>query len=156
MHKHAQLAAIALVFGLVGGTLGRLVLPAAQAADPKQSKTLTAEEFRLVDPSGKTTAQLVNSKDGGPCLFLFDKQGHARLEVGIYPDGLPFVILQDDKNNATGLFRGVGEKNSPVLVLKADGRDRMIMGLQFEKPEQEPFIEAYNSKGEKHEVYGKR
>jgi hypothetical protein len=149
--RHALTFAIALAGGFLGA--GLRSLEPAYAGAPK---LVTAEEFRLVNASGKTTAQLATSGEGSPCLFLFDKDGHARAEIGCYGDGMPFVVLNDPKGQATGIFRNAGSQESPVLVLKAQGRDRMIVGLQMDDKAQEPFIEYYDAKGAKHEFLGKR
>lgn len=157
MSKKSHVATLVLgcLGGFLGGSLRSAVAPRAEAAPPAQ-KQVSAEQFVLVDASGKTMAQLAKTGEGTPCLFLFDREGHARLQAGVYGDGLPFFGLFDAKNNAIGLFRVAGSQGSPVLVLKAGGRDRMIVGLGMNDPGQEPFIEYVDAKGEKHELIEKK
>ncbi|MBI3725666.1 hypothetical protein HY251_17200 [bacterium] len=150
MSERSRTLALALVMGLAGGSVRSLFEP--RRADAKDPKTVSAEEFRLVDASGKTTAQLARSGEGSPVLFFFDKDGHARLQVGLYADGGGLVGLFDAKGQATELLRTAGSQGSPVIVLKAGGKDRMILGLDMEKAGQEPFIEYFEEKGEKKEL----
>lgn len=147
--------AASLVLGCLGGLLGASVRGVADAAPPTP-KQVSAEQFVLVDSSGKTLAQLAKSGEGTPALFLFDKDKHCRLQAGVYGDGQPYFGLFDDKNNAVGLFRVAGSQGSPVLVMKSNGRDRMIVGLGMNEAAQEPFIEYYDSKGEKHALIEKK
>src|SRR5208282_5803901 len=61
--------ALVFVLAVLGGFLGaglRTFLVPAYADTPK---ALVAEEFRLVDGRGKTTARLAAAADGSPCLF---------------------------------------------------------------------------------------
>jgi hypothetical protein len=153
MSKRSHAAALALgcLGGLIGGSLRSALEPRAALAAPPP-KQVTAEAFVLVDANGKTTAQLDHSAVGSPCLTFFDSSGHQRLQAGLYADGVPYLGLVDAKTGAVGLFRVAGSQGSPVLVLKAGGRDRMIIGLGMNDPAQEPFIEYFDAKGEKHEL----
>ena len=155
--RHAATLVLGCLGGLLAGSLRSALDSRAEAAPPPPPpKQVSAEQFVLVDASGKTLAQLAKSGDGTPCLFLFDKEGKARLQAGVYADGQPFFGLFDNKNNAVGLFRVAGTQGSPVLVLKAGGRDRMIVGLGMSDPAQEPFIEYFDAKGEKRELIEKK
>ena len=79
--------------------------------------------------------------------MLFDGKNTPRLQAGLYPDGQPFFGLFDESGSAAGLFRVAGSKASPVLVMKAKGQDRMILGLGMDTSEQDPFLTAIDSKG---------
>jgi hypothetical protein len=46
----------------------------------------------------------------------------------------------------------VGERSMPVLVMKAQGRDRIVMGLNG--PGQDPFLVLYGADGAKQSVFG--
>lgn len=141
--------------GVLGGSLRGAFDGRAEAAPPPQ-KQVSAEQFVLVDAGGKTMAQLGKSGEGTPGLFLYDKEGKVRLQAGVYADGQPYFGLFDNKNNAVGLFRVAGNQGSPVLVLKAGGRDRMIVGLGMNDAAQEPFIQYFDAKGEKKELIEKK
>jgi hypothetical protein len=155
--SQAATLVLGLLGGLAGGSLRSGLEKRAEAAPPPgPQKQVSAEQFVLVDANGKTLAQLAKSGEGSPCLFVFDKEGKIRLEAGVYGDGQPFFGLFDAKYNALGLFRVAGSQGSPVLVLKAGGRDRMIVGLGMNDPAQEPFVEYYDVKGEKHELIEKK
>lgn len=147
---------LAVIAGFIGGLLpGSLKLRTVQASDGYTSQVLSAHEFRLVDKNGAIGAQLAYSGEGTPVLFLFDKNGKPRAEIGTYGDGLPCVVLMDEQSRAVGLFRLAGANQSPVLVMKSDGRDRMIMGLNMNGPGHEPFLVTYDESGQKKEIFGK-
>jgi len=137
-------AVIAFASGAMGSALAAHTASDASAAAPK---VLTAEEFRLVDSTGRITARLTRSGEGTPVLWLFDGKGVARLQAGLYENGQPLFGLFDEGGQAVGLFRVAGSKGSPVLVMKAHGQDRMILGLGMDSPEQDPFLTAVDAKG---------
>jgi hypothetical protein len=124
------------------------------AAAPRQD-VVSASRIRLVDAGGRTRAELAMSVDGGPALFFFDTAGRNRLVAGLYSPGegeFPFVVLNDTQQHAAGIFRVFGAHESPVVVLKSQGRDRSIFGLN--PGTMEPFLVNYSGDGKKSEVFG--
>src|ERR1700694_5577464 len=80
----------------------------------------------------KTRAELAISPDGGPGLFFYDTRGRNRLVLGLYSAAeseYPFVVLNDSQQQAAGIFRLYGGRETPVVVLKNKGQDRSIYGL---------------------------
>ncbi len=146
-----QTLILSITSGFFGGLLTLLLL----GATPLREKVISAEEFRLVDSNGKTKAQFTKSQEGSPALFFFDNDGHSRLEVGLYPDGLPMIILLDEQHRAQGILRLAGGMKAPVLVFKSNGNDRMILGLSMDQPSQDPFGIYYDSNGAKHDIFVK-
>jgi hypothetical protein len=152
--------------GFVGGLLGAYLLgnldrgspfvPSAAAATPPQQDVVTASRIRLVDAGGKVRAELAMSPDGGPGLFFFDTAGRNRLVLGLYApveSEYPFVVLNDTKQHAAGIFRLFGSRETPVVVLKNQGRDRSIYGLNASSTE--PFITNFANDGKRTDVFGK-
>jgi hypothetical protein len=90
------------------------------------AETVASDNFVLHDRSGKMTAELTTSGEGTPALFMFDSHGVIRVSIGLYPDGAPGVVLNDDKGLAGAILRLVESKGDPVLVLKENGQDRYI------------------------------
>ena len=72
---------------------------------------------------------MASTADGSPAIWFFDKNGKSRLNLGLYEDGNPFVVLNDQNELAVQILRSVGNENAPVLVMKSKGQDRMILGL---------------------------
>ena len=96
------------------------------------------------------------SSDGGPALFFFDSAGRNRLVLGLYSPAeseYPFVVLNDTQQRAAGIFRLFGARETPVVVLKNQGRDRSIYGLN--PGSLEPFLVNYSGDGKKGDVFGK-
>jgi hypothetical protein len=162
--KMTQLAGI--LSGFAGGLMGAYVLghfdrggamlmPAATAATV-QPDVITASRIRLVDAGGKVRAELAMSRDGGPALFFFDSAGRNRLVLGLYAPAeseYPFVVLNDTQQRAAGIFRLFGGHETPVVVLKNQGRDRSIYGLNATTTE--PFITNFAGDNKRTDVFGK-
>jgi hypothetical protein len=154
-----------MLAGLIGGMAGTYLfngadrgqfVPAAMAASTPQQDVITAGRIRLVDAGGKVRAELAISKDGGPALFFFDTAGRNRLVLGLYAPAeseFPFVVLNDTQQHAAGIFRLFGGHETPVVVLKNQGRDRSIYGLNASSLE--PFLTNYSGDGKRTDVFGK-
>jgi len=155
----------ALLAGLIGGITGAYIasrppsgptlLPAAVAANTNAPAVITAGRLELVDARGKVRAELAMSADGGPALFFFDSAGRTRLVLGLYSQAegeAPSVVLNDARQQAAGIFRLFGASDSPVVVLKSQGRDRSVYGLN--PGSADPFLANYRGDGTKSEVFG--
>jgi len=162
--KNAHFAGI--MAGFLGGIFGAYVLAhldrgsallsSARAATSPSQDVVSASRIRLVDAGGKARAELAISGDGGPALFFFDSAGRNRLVLGLYSRAeseYPFVVLNDTQQHAAGIFRLFGAHETPVVVLKNDGRDRSIYGLNPNS--REPFLVNYSGDGKKSDVFGK-
>jgi hypothetical protein len=128
----------------------------AMAATALQKDAVSARRIQLIDAHGKLRAELAISGDGGPALFFYDGAGRNRLVLGLYSPGegeAPFVVLNDGQQHAAGIFRLFGARDTPVVVLKSQGRDRSIYGL--EPKTLEPFLVNYSGDGKKDDVFGK-
>jgi hypothetical protein len=143
--------------GLVGawllGQAGGLLPAAAAAAVPQE--VVSAHRIRLVDGDGRARAEIAMSPDGGPGLFFYDSGGRNRLVLGLYSPAeseYPYVVLNDAHQQAAGIFRLFGARETPVVVLKHQGRDRSIYGLN--PASTEPFLVNYSGGGTKSRVFG--
>ncbi len=157
---------VGVAAGFFGGLLASYVAghwdrdsrsPSSEAAAATvRQNVVSAGSIRLVDVHGKLRAELAISADGGPALFFFDGAGRNRMVLGLYSPGegeAPFVVLNDSQQHAAGIFRLFGARETPVVVLKSQGRDRSIYGL--EPKTLEPFLVNYSSDGKKDDVFGK-
>ncbi len=160
----------AILAGAVGGLLGVLagayltsrvtpVAPGAAvapAANARFAPVLSAERIELRDAGGRLRAELAVSQDGGPALFFFDSAGRNRLVLGLYSAAegeAPSVVLNDAQQRAAGIFRLFGSHDAPVVVLKSEGRDRSVYGLN--PGSAEPFLANYDGSGSKSDVFGR-
>ncbi len=91
------------------------------------ARTVESDNFILTDGYGRTTAQLTKSWEGTPALFFYDVKWVPRISIGLYGDGIPGIVLNDEKGLATALLRMVNNQWDPVLVLKENGQDRLII-----------------------------
>jgi len=85
-------------------------------------------------------------------LWIYAQDGKYRLQMGTYPNpgeqGLPLVGLSDNNEHLRLLLRLAGPNGSPVLVFKdKNGRDRMVMGLNYSGGDETPFITATDAAG---------
>lgn len=92
-----------------------------------QAETVTAEDFQLVDSSGRVTAQLTTGGEGVPGLFIYDNNHVPRVTIGLYVDQSPTIVINDDKGRATGILRMRNNNGDPVIVLKENGQDKIII-----------------------------
>jgi len=152
---------VGLFSGVVGGltsayVVGHLSVPPVSAAvAATREDVVAARRIQLVDSAGRTRALLAMSPDGGPGLFFYDTSGRNRLVLGLYAPAeseYPFVVLNDGQQHAAGIFRLFGAKETPVVVLKNQGRDRSIYGLN--PGSTEPFLANYSNDGLKTSAFG--
>jgi hypothetical protein len=140
--------------GFLGGVASNGIFAEAQSGS---SQVVSAQTFQLVDNKGKMTGSWTSCTGGSPCLNLFDAQGKVRLQLGLYSAageaGLPFVILNNERQEPKAILRLFGNNAAPVLVLKNNNQDKMIMGLDFQNSE-EPFLVRYDNVGGKNMVFG--
>jgi hypothetical protein len=151
--------AAGLLGGLVGAyaftQVGPAALPAASAAAAHPQDVISASRFQLTDARGKLRAELAMSADGGPGLFFFDSAGRNRLVLGLYSAAegeAPSIVLNDSQQRAAGIFRLFGARDAPVVVLKSQGRDRSVYGLN--PTSMDPFLANFASDGKKGDVFG--
>jgi len=152
---------IGILSGFLGGIIGAYalghldlgsLLPAASAAT---QEVVSAGRIRLLDATGRARAELAMSPDGGPGLFFYDTQGRNRLVLGLYSPSeseYPFVVLNDTHQAAAGIFRLFGARETPVVVLKNQGADRSVFGLNPHSTD--PFLVNYSADRKKTEVFG--
>jgi hypothetical protein len=155
----------AVLAGVAGGVLGAWLLGhfgaverdglLKVAAAATGQEVVSARRIQLLDATGRTRAELAMSPDGGPAIFFFDSGGRNRLVLGLYSPAeseYPFVVLNDTHQHAAGIFRLFGGRETPVVVLKNDGRDRSVYGLNPNSTE--PFLVNYSSGGKKTAAFG--
>ena len=68
------------------------------------AQTVTGTDFKLKDQNGNVTAELTTSGEGTPALFFYDKLHVPRISIGLYQDGIPGVVLNDEQGNAAAIF----------------------------------------------------
>lgn len=112
------LIALCFVCGVAGGFIGSLIAPVhlvtAESTD-SAGKILSAEEIRLVDPSGQVRAMLSFSADGQPFLNFVDKNDVARVWVGISNETGTAIRDVDGK---TRVVLSVDDRGFPSLVVR--------------------------------------
>lgn len=158
--------------GFVGGLFAAYVMtrfgppgagpsPAVASVSPRAAATATsaavvsAERIQLTDAGGRVRAELAMSRDGAPGIFFYDTKGRNRLVLGLYSPAeseYPFVVLNDVQQRAVGIFRVFGTRETPVVVLKNQGQDRSIYGLNAGSTD--PFLVNYSRDGRKLSLFG--
>lgn len=146
-------SALGMLLGNWLAPLLRLEIPDVWAQNVATFDVLSTRQFELMDTGGRRRGLISTGDRGAPGVWFFDQNGKARLNLGLYDDGNAYVVLNDENEQAVELFRTVGDKQSPVLVLKSQGKDRIVMGLNF-NGEQDPFLVHYDAQGKKTPVFG--
>jgi len=138
---------------ITGQWLGRpgTAMPPVAAASPAAS-ALSVPSFELVDAQGRRRVLMATSSEGNPGIWFFDGKGKTRLSLGLYDDDNAFVVLNDDQEQAVQILRTLGPRSSPYLVMKSQGRDRIVMGLGASA--QDPFLVHYDPNGTMQTVFG--
>jgi len=161
-----QIFLVSIASGLIGSFVGAeltmhasqngtVVQPAA-ASSARPQEVVAARRIELREASGKLRAELAISADGGPALFFFDTAGRNRLVLGLYSPSeseSPSLVLNDPQQRAAGIFRLFGPHDTPVLVLKSQGRHRSVYGLGPNSTD--PFLANYAGDGTKSDVFGR-
>lgn len=147
-----SLSATGMLLGhWLAGHLPRLS-PSAAAELASAPRVVSTHALEVVDADGRRQIVMGTSGEGSPGIWLFDKNGKARISIGLYGDNNAGVVLNDERERAVQIFRTVGGRSSPVLVMKSDGRDRIVMGL--DGASQDPFFVLYDAAGVKQTVFG--
>ena len=109
--------------GLVGGLVATVVFGSsivAQSASTDKAeaeipKTLSAQEFRLIDSQGRMRAVLAFAENGQPYFQLRDEFDTYRVWIGISSD--TGVALRD-VDGKTRLVLSVDEQGDPSLIVR--------------------------------------
>jgi hypothetical protein len=152
LQKYFLIFSIAAAGMIAGHLIGRLLGNALPLASAQSADALSTHELEITGSDGRRKILLSTTTGGYPGIWFFDGKGKARMNLGLYEDGNAFVVLNDENELATQIFRTVGTNNAPVLVFKSHGQDRMVFGLNF--IDAEPFLVHYDSKGAKTTVFG--
>ena len=124
----------------------------AQSAPTSRASVLSTHALEVVGADGRRQIAMGTSGEGSPGIWIFDRNGKVRLSIGLYGDNNASVVLNDENEQAVQIFRTVGERSAPVLVMKSRGRDRIVMGLNGAS--QDPFLVLYGADGAKQSVFG--
>jgi hypothetical protein len=118
-----------LIAGGVGGALATLLLTGAPviAQEKSDAKTITAQEFRLLDKTGKTRAMLGFSAEGEPYLALLDGNESQRIWLGISSN--PGLAIKDHKESKTRVLVSLDDtEGQPSVLLR--NRQHQVLTLQ--------------------------
>jgi hypothetical protein len=134
--------ALALIGGLIGGTLSAKIFIDEQAfaqKAPLHQQIIVAKEFRLVDEQEKTRAILgLTSQVGQPGLWLRDKNGRVRVSLILDPKQQPALFLADSEERVRTELRVekglVSDDQYPSLIFRDTDqtvRTHLMPGMWF-------------------------
>lgn len=149
MKKNLQI----IFLGFVGAMLYQLVhsfVNQPSWAKP-QATHITATGIDIVDAQGRIRMQLGFSKEGPPGFWIMDAKGVPRFVAGLYHDETSYLGLQDKNGLMIELMRSVGSDETPLLIFKNKGSDKMITGLNSKA---EAFLMYYQN-GSQKDYFGK-
>ena len=140
---------------MLGHWLGsHLEWTTSSAAAPPASavNVVSTHTLEVVGADGRRRLVMGTGTEGSPGIWIYDRNGKVRLSLGLYGDNNASIVLNDESEQAVEIFRTVGAHSVPVLVMKAQSRDRIVMGLNG--PGQDPFLVLYGPDGAKQSVFG--
>jgi hypothetical protein len=112
----------AIMAGLVGGMVSVWLFDKGVAFARKGSKekqVVTAEDFHLVDGSGRLRGALFVSAKGEPGFALFDKEGKDRILLMLNADGSAAIELHDEAGESRARL-ALAKEGKPTLSLVGD------------------------------------
>ncbi|MDR1655950.1 MAG: hypothetical protein LBT47_00120 [Deltaproteobacteria bacterium] len=138
----AKVLICSLLAGFLGSGLFYVVTGTtdARAQDPG---LVTAGEFRLTDPSGRTRLLMTLVRDK-PRLFMLDGEGEYRLEMGLGDTGEPHIWLRDSEGHSKIQVALTGKGLPSFTLADQQGRDRAVVALSQSG---EPTLVLRDSKG---------
>jgi hypothetical protein len=122
MKRFGLWLAAAMMAGLIGGMGSAWLFDEGVAfarKATKEKRVITAEDFHLVDGSGKLRGALFVSAKGEPGFALFDKEGKDRILLMLNADGSALIELHDEAG-ASRAKLALGNDGSPTLSLAGD------------------------------------
>lgn len=148
------LAAIGMVLGhwLAAHLASPALRAEAESGFASRTAVLSTHTLEVVGADGRRQIVMGTSGEGSPGIWIFDRNGKVRLSIGLYGDNNSSIVLNDEREQAVQIFRTVGARSAPVLVMKSQGRDRIVMGLNGAS--QDPFLVLYGADGGKQSVFG--
>ena len=155
MSKNLSTLAVVFLSGLgmfLGHFAWHIVSTEAIAEEKQVADAIIARRLDIVDASGRKRISMGLAEGGGPGLWFFDENGKSRLNLGLYGDGNSFVVLNDSQDRAVQILRTFGGNSAPVLVMKSDGTDRIVLGLRQDN--KEPFFVTFDGSGKKNMIFG--
>ncbi len=146
------LSAVGMVFGHYLGSRLEWSTMSAAAQPAAAASVVSTRTLEVVGADGRRQLVIGTGTEGSPGIWIYDRNGKVRLSLGLYGDNNASIVLNDENEQAVQIFRTVGTHSVPVLVMKAQGRDRIVMGLNG--PGQDPFLVLYGADGAKQSVFG--
>lgn len=145
-------SAVAVLLLAAGMVLGYWLAPQISITNAEaKSDALSVQSLQIVDAAGKRRILMTTLADGNPAIWFFDRNGKSKLNLGLYEDDNAFVVLNDGNEQAVQILRTIGGENSPVLVQKSGGQDKVI--LRVDGAPAEPSFVYYDKQGSTRKVF---
>src|SRR5215472_12141342 len=136
-------AAIVAAGGFAGGLTAIQFAPGeALAAHRHSPRTLTAEEFQLVDSSGNRRALLQVTPRGMADLIMFDGEGNDRAEFRVARDGSSSLGFYDSKGTRRVLVGGANSGRNGIAIYDDAGRQLATLSVA---PDNQASLTLYDA-----------
>ena len=133
--QYIVLLVVAALFSTMGGIISTWLLNASDVLAGKEParKIVEAEEFRLVDSTGRVRGKFSMLAGEFPGLVMRQKNGDTAIALGIAPDGSPSLALTDQSLARQAEFGFLPEtKDTQMLGVRVTDRQRkfrLYMGI---------------------------
>jgi hypothetical protein len=111
----------------------------------------------FTDGGGRIYARLRQEGGQSAKLSFYNTQGKELLSLGLDDGGGPEIRLSSPRQDASPklLVRLAGSNDSAQIVFRdSTGRDRLVMGLDPNRPTEDPFLVYYEKSGKQKSVFG--
>ena len=144
---------LAFVAGIFGGLLA-MSFSAHVPVVHAYTADLSGSALRLTDSQGKPYALLEKGDHQASALAFYNQAGHARLKLGLDPEGVPYIALLSEQETPKALFKLTGNQESALLIFKDHANHaRILMGLNGNT--EDPYLVYLDKNLNRHVVFGK-
>ena len=134
------LLVVSIIFaGLIGGALSNVLFMTGTSVaqvGKQPEKLVSAQEFRLVEASGKTRATLIAGAHGSVSLDFYDVENKSRVAISLSSKGSPSIKLS---GGAAMELRDKNDKVRSKILMLSDGS---------------PSVRLYDDKGNVRAILG--
>ena len=129
LERERTLYRVLVLLGVLAGFVA-VGLAVWRSGGATRGGRLASGSIQLLDPAGRTRAELATSPQGQPVLTLYDDQKVPRGSVGLTAEGEPEIAVRAEKTGTVRARMAIDADGQPVLeLLDGSGKRRQALSL---------------------------